>query len=508
MFLPPDFKNVPKLLRDLKTKPEEYWIKRGERRVLKLFHQMAERVPAYKNFLKKNGVKPQKIKGFKQLQSVPTTSKDNYLTKYPTEQLCWDGQFSNKQWVVSSTSGSTGKPYYFPRSRVQDDQFASTAELLFRDYFNIDKQSTLFVDCFALGVWIGGMYMYQALKQLADSKKFALTIITPGAYKEEAIKAIAELGNKFDQVIIGGYAPLVKDLLDDGVQYGLKWNQYNIKFFFAAEGFSEQFRDYILKKCGIKNPYLSSFNHYGTADLGTMAHETPISILLRRLTAQKPSLYKEIFLEANKMPTLTQFIPELFFFEENQGNLLCSSNSGLPLVRYDLKDRGRVFTYAQATQWCLKNGVDLKEKARKLKLFKYSWSLPFVYVFERGDLTVSIYSVNIYPECIRRALEVKEFERLITGKFSMLVQYDKRQNQYLEINIEMKQGIHESSKLKVTVLNSIIRYLIEENSEWRDFYADPGIRHKVVPKLSFWKYQDPAHFKPGIKQKWVKKHKI
>ena len=55
-IIPEDFKNPIKLDRLLKTKPESYWLTRGERRVLNLFHLMARRVPAYKDFLKKNKI--------------------------------------------------------------------------------------------------------------------------------------------------------------------------------------------------------------------------------------------------------------------------------------------------------------------------------------------------------------------------------------------------------------------------------------------------------------------
>src|SRR3989344_16598 len=338
-----------RMLAALKTKPEEYWIARGERRVLKLFQLMARRVPAYKHFLKKNGVNPERIRTMADFRILPATDKENYLCSYPLKDLCWDGKLSEKQFIISSTSGSTGKPFYFPRQKWQDYEFALTLELLLRDFFAIEKKSTLFVDCFAMGVWIGGMYMYQALKYIADSGQFKLSIITPGSYKEEAIKAVEQLGKEFEQVIIGGYAPLVKDLLDDGIAYGLDWKKYKVKFFFAAEGFSETFRDYVLRQVGALNPYLSSFNHYGTADLGTMSHETPLSILLRRLATKNITLYQSVFLESNNQPTLTQFIPELFFFEEANKGLLCSSFSGLPLVRYDLKDRGGVLTLRGAT---------------------------------------------------------------------------------------------------------------------------------------------------------------
>src|SRR3990167_446300 len=114
--------DAPRLLRDLKTRPESHWIERGEVASLALFHAMAERVPAYKDFIKKNGVRAEAVKTMEDFRQLPKTNKENYLLSYPLEALCWDGAFREKQWMFSSTSGSTGEPYYFPRTREQDEQ--------------------------------------------------------------------------------------------------------------------------------------------------------------------------------------------------------------------------------------------------------------------------------------------------------------------------------------------------------------------------------------------------
>ena len=156
-------------------------------------------------------------------------------------------------------------------------------------------------------------------------------------------------------------------------------------------------------------------------------------------------------------------------------------------MRYDLKDRGGIRM--------------LKDVPHK----KGSWNLPLVYLYERADFTVSIYSVNIYPASIRRALEDKALRKTLSGKFSMRVDFDKGQNQFLEINVELRPGQTSNKNLEKTTLDAMLASLNRENSEWRDFYVNPGIRHKVIPRLVFWPYQDPTYFRPGGKQKWIKK---
>lgn len=495
--------NIPELLGQLKTQPENYWLKKGQEGALTLFHEMAERVPAYQDFLKKENIDHQKIKTYDDFQRLPTIDKENYLKQYPLDQLCWDGEFQKKHWVFSATSGSTGVPFYFPRQSEQDLQYALTAELYLLENFQIDKRSTLYIDGFAMGAWIGGLFTYSAIHSIAEKGNYPLSIITPGVNKSEILKAVKQLGGKYDQILIGGYPPMVKDLIDEGLAEGLEWSKYQLGFIFSAEAFSESFRDYIFRKTGLTNIYKDTLNHYGTVDLGTMAHETPLSILIRRLTVKHETLYSQVFSDAIKLPTLAQFFPELFFFEENEQNLICSARSGLPLVRYDLKDHGGVITLEEMGEKLLRNGIDIKKETKKEGIYESIWNLPFVYVYERSDLSVSLYGGNIYPETVRKAMQIAEFETALTGKFAMLVKNDEKQNSYLEINVELKPRAHDSSGLKKDLEQAIVGRLLKENSEYRVLHENMG--SKVLPKIQFWPYENHEYFNPAGKQKWVKK---
>ena len=256
-----------------------------------------------------------------------------------------NGEFASKHWVISSTSGSTGEPFYFPRTDEQDLQYALTAEMYLITNFQINKKTTLYINGFAMGVWIGGLFTYQAIKHVVSEGKYKLSIINPGINKNEIIKAIRKMGPHFDQIIIGGYPPFIKDLVDYGNDSDLEWKKMSVKFIFSAEGFSEDFRDYIISNVGLKNPYLDTLNHYGTVDIGTKSYETPICILIRRLALKNKDLYKSLFGDTSKLPTLTQYIPEHFYFEEVNGGIVCTAKSGIPLIRYNLKDNGGVYGF-------------------------------------------------------------------------------------------------------------------------------------------------------------------
>lgn len=497
------YKDPSFVLNQFHTVSEKEFLKRGEDQALVLFHQMAERVPAYKDFLKKQQIDPDSVKTIEDFRQVPLLDKDNYLRVYPRESLCWDGAFNSKRWVISVTSGSTGEPYYFPREDLQDWQYALLAELYLLNNFHIDKKSTLYIDSFAMGAWIGGLFTYQAIKMVAERGNYPLSIITPGIFKHEILNAVTKLGPEFDQVIIGGYPPFIKDLIDDGIKNGISWKDYDIHFIFSAEGFSESFRDYIGEKANLKNIYLDTLNHYGTVDLGTMAHETPLSIYLRRFALQNKKIYEGLFGNTIKLPTFAQYNPELYYFEEINGTLACSSYGGLPLVRYNLKDRGGVLSLQEVTKLFSDNGFDLDLLLKKEELSNVLFNLPFVYVFERDDFTVKLYGANIYPETIRKSLLKQQINESVTGKFTMSIELDGNKDQYLQVHIELKKDIEKSPELLAMIQETMVETLLNENSEYRSNFSQDPVRLK--PQISLWDYEHEMYFKPGGKQKWTKK---
>lgn len=498
-LLPRGYKNATNLSRRIHKQSEEVWLRKGQQRALKLFFSMAERVPAYKDFLKSQNFSVSSVGSFEDFKKIPTVDKDNYLRKYPKEMLCWDGEFADKQWVISTTSGSTGQPYYFPHEQTQDLQYSIVAEQYLRNNFDIQNKSTLYIVAFPMGAWIGGVFTYEALRIIARGNNYNLSIITPGIHKQEVINAVKQLGSLFDQIIIGAYAPFLKDILDDGKHQGINWSKYRLGFVFSAEAFSEAFRDYV---AGVAQPtdiLRFSLNHYGTVDQGTIAHETPETILIRRKLVELGKL-NVLFPEITRQPTFCQYNPELFYFEQVANNLICSSYSGLPLVRYDLKDYGGVSLRSEVFSKLTSCGVDIENLIEEFKIGDITANFPYVYVYERNDFSVSYYAFLIYPDMIRRALQSTKLQDLVTGKFTMLVDYDKTGRQRLYIHIEKKFGVNKPNLAELLV-EQVHSGLQHDSSEYRETFKMVGEIAK--PLIQLWEYEDSTYFKSGTKQKWV-----
>jgi len=85
----------------------------------------------------------------------------------------------------------------------------------------------------------------------------------------------------------------------------------------------------------------------------------------------------------------------------------------------------------------------------------------------------------------------------------MGVEYDNTGQQILQINIELKPEVGEDDKLRSKIQKTIVEKLLKESSEYRETQVMYG--EKVYPEVVFWPYEDPTYFKPGTKQKWIKK---
>lgn len=494
--------SVQEILKLVKTKKSDYWETVRKEKTLELFHEAAKGVPAYQEFLNKNKIVHESINSIGDFQKVPAVDKENYLKKYPFEKLFWNGNL-NKPLVYTSTSGSTGEPYYFARGELLDWQYSVIIEQFLKLNENDFIKPTLVIVCFGMGVWIGGLITYKAYEMVANRNDSPISIITPGISKNDIFNSLKNLAPKYEQVILVGYAPFIKDIIDEASDREVDLKKINLKIQFAAEAITENLRDYLVQEAGVKNIYTDFMNIYGSADIGAMAFESSTSILIRRLAMKNKDLFYDIFTPINKTPTLAQFIPSFINFESIDGRILLSGHSELPLIRYSIGDNGGVFSFDEVKEKLSSHGIDIYEEARKLGLENKITELPFVFVYERANLSISFYGLNLYPEWLKDAFLKRDVSDLITGKFTMMINFDDNENQELEIIIEKKRKISLTPEKENLVFDKIIATLKTNSSEYRELLDKLG--NKAYPKLKFVESGDSIYFPSGIKQKWVKK---
>ncbi|MGR8978470.1 MAG: phenylacetate--CoA ligase family protein [Gammaproteobacteria bacterium] len=464
---------------------------------LKLFHAAVAEVPAYRQFLEDKRFSPERVNDFEDFQSLPLLDKAHYMQKYPLPERCKGGQITSCDRLAVS-SGSTGVSTFWPRAMVDELDVALRFEQVFRHSFRVHERDTLAVVCFPLGNWVGGVFTASCCWHLAQ-KGYSLTVATPGNKADEILRVVSELGPYFQQTVLLGYPPFVKDVLDTGIAQGVAWHLYNIKFVFAGEVFSEEWRSLMLQRVGSVSPCQDSASLYGTADGGVLGNETPMSIAIRRFLAGHPAVARELFGES-RLPTLVQYDPVSRFFEAvNEGTLAVTGDNGVPLIRYHIADRGGIMAYADMMAFLKDHGLTSPEA--------YGFDggarpLPFVWVFGRADFTVSFYGANIYPENVMVGLELTGLETWVTGKFVMEVRSDEAGSEFLSIAVELLPKVAADAEKQTAIALSIRSQLLRLNSEFANYVPAA----KQLPHVELLPFGDPGYFPVGVKHRYTRRN--
>ncbi|MBD2003150.1 MULTISPECIES: phenylacetate--CoA ligase family protein [Cyanophyceae] len=476
---------------------EEHCNSSPEAAARQLFQDVAASIPAYKAFLKEQGVNPSSIQSYQDFQKLPLITKENYLSRHSLPDLCRNGQLESCD-IIAVSSGSTGKPTFCPRFLSDEFQIATRFEQIFYDSFYADTRRTLAVICFALGTWVGGMYTTNCCRYLA-SKGYPITVITPGNNKEEIFRVVQELGSAFEQVVLLGYPPFIKDVIDSGIARGVEWQKYQIKMVFTGEVFSEEWRSLVGERVGSRNPCYDSASLYGTADAGVLGNETPLSICIRRFLANNPDASRTLFGES-RLPTLVQYDPLSRFFEVIDSTLLFSGDNGIPLVRYNILDTGGLISYDAMLQFLAEWGFNPVE-ILQLQGGRGIHPLPFVYVFGRSNFTVSYFGANIYPENVTVGLEQPIIREWVTGKFVLQVKEDADKNWFLSVVVELAPGVEQSQQKQDAIASSILKQLLRLNSEFANYVP---VEYQM-PQVTLTLTGDPEYFPIGVKHRYTRK---
>ena len=476
------------LQRHLTTSPEEA--------AVELFQSVATTVPAYRAFLRERHIDPQEIRTVADFHKVPPVTKENYIQRYPLADLCREGRLQSCDFIAVS-SGSTGAPTFWPRFASDEVAIAARFEQIFHDSFHADTRPTLAVICFALGTWVGGMYTTSCCRLLA-AKGYPITVISPGNNKQEILRVVRELAPAFAQVVLLGYPPFLKDVVDSGRAAGIEWARHGVKIVCAGEVFSEEWRALVGERTGSSLPECDSASLYGTADAGVLGNETPLSIHIRRFLADRPEAARALFGES-RLPTLVQYDPISRFFESTPEGLLFSGDNGIPLVRYNILDTGGLISYDDLLEFLARRGYDPLPDLRHAGL-RGVRPLPFVYVFGRSNFTISYFGANIYPENISVGLEQPHVKEWVTGKFVLQVAEDDDRNSHLSVTVELVPGVEASETRREAIAESILAQLLRLNSEFANYvpadYRSPAVTLRPAG--------DPEYFPAGVKHRYTR----
>ena len=461
----------------------------GFGRALDTFRRAALEVPAYADFLRRNKVAAELIRTPQDFAGVPPVTKANYLQHYPLNMLARRGDIASAgTW--STSSGSSGKPSYWPRGSLSLEQSIDLYDKIFRRSFQSHERSTLAVIGFAMGNWIGGTYTYTGIQHLR-ALGHRLSVIAPGIDIAAMLENIADLGPYYEQVVLVGYPPFVKDLLDQAPSAVLGMD---LRILMAGENISERWRDYILKRIGNESGAGHTCLIYGTADAGIMGYETPTTIAIRRLARDDRRLGAALFGGQEVQPTFVEYRPDFRFTETDpEGYLLFTVDNTFPLIRYRINDRGRVITAPELEHLLGLPGNDITVRTS-------AQQAAFIALGQRTDIAATFYSLKIFPESLRSALEENAVSGTVTGKFHLQTHDDEACGQTLRLHVELRAGAAPDAGLAPRLTELVVASLLRSNSEYRQLHQSIGSRAQPIVSLHQFGTGD---FAPGNKHRWT-----
>lgn len=463
----------------------------GFAEALRLLQRVAKEVPAYRTLLAEQGIEAAGIATRADFARLPLLDKGNYVKRFPLDALTSGGEMGRGDFFAVS-SGSTGEPTFWPRSAADEYPIAARFEQVFRDTFQAHEKRTLAVVCFALGTWVGGMFTTFCLRALAE-KGCKIMIATPGNKPDEILKNVQRLAPQFEQTVLLGYPPFLKEVIDAGIGAGIDWRSFNIRLVMAGEVFSETWRDLVAERAGYGgeiNGFAASL--YGTADAGVLAQETRLSVAIRRFLSTKPDLAKEIFGE-ERLPTLCQYDPTSRYFESIDGTLAFSGDNGVPLIRYHIADRGGIMTCAAMLDRLAKAGFS--PEAAGVPVFRRQ---PFVWVFGRANFTISYFGANIFPETVSLGLEQEAVREFVTGKFVMEVKEGIGAKPAFALAVELAHNRAAEAGLADRIGDSVLGVLRKLNSEFAN-YVPADLQRPIV---TLYPQGHPDYFPVGVKHRY------
>jgi len=483
---PPDMKEImadyDKAVKFFSSMPAEAWEGLGQKTALSVFQETAKTIPAYQEFLKLQKINPENIKTPEDFYQIPAMDKYNYIQVYGFNEVN-NAKAGKNLNSFSLSSGTVDEPTIWPRYYPAEEILPLVVGNFIRQYWHIDKKSTLFINALALGPWNAGFTMFAALKPL--TLKYNLTLANCGADIESIVYTVTKLSKFYDQTVILSYTTFCRTILDRLEEAKIDFKKNHFKLFVGGEGHTAEWRQYMNELLtGNPDDLTAIIDTYGISEAGVIGLSSAMTNLVRDLAFKNERLREDLFGKTNCVPNLFQFNTGQYVIEDLNGEILLTSKVGTPLVRYNLHDRGGVIRFREMEEKLKKHGYDYRKLIRKAGLSEeIIVQQPFVYCFGRREDTVIVAGANIYPEQIAPALFNDKVKNI--HSFKLAANFDNEQHQLSYVLMELKSGISynkkQIEKIKKKYHDLILKRLLRVNNDYAEsLRADPKFADLII----------------------------
>lgn len=406
-------------------------------------------VPAYKKFLKRETGSDMFPERF---EDIPVETKQNYLLSFEMNELCRKEDMSKFHLIGASSGFSKTGAVYWPKRPCDEAGYMKSIESMFVNNYRIDKKRTLVLVCLAFGMWIGGMQISAALRNIALTGKYPFTMATPGLDIKVAVSLIKGYKDMFSQILIvtnPSNISLFTALLNDE---GIKLPDGTISFPVVGEYFSESFREHVCKVYGhsVDSPYVV-WTGYGSADAGDIGAETGSTVALRKYFYRNPELSERMFGTSSTPMILA--ISSKIYLEVIDGNFVVTKDQFIPLIRYNTGDKGGIL-YKKNLYGSIPEDLYMQ--------------LPdeMIYVYGRASNTVIFYGTNLMVNDINEYLLSLNADFHYGGLFTIR-EYENKGITCFDFTVYVTDEENSSSE---RYHSSMIDFLCKQSSEFKMKY--------------------------------------
>ncbi len=377
----------------------------SRRRAMGMIPLAAQHSAAYRVLLQEHGCGHTPA-GSVEWAQLPVLTKQNTFGRFALNELARDVPAQELADVLTS-SGRGGRSFGFRlTARDQHEEGWFDIDLGLQDVFDVDRRSTLLVNCLPMGV-------------VFRSK--AVAVANVSVRQDMACSILRDVGPKFQQTVLCTDPLFIRALLEEAEVAGVDWKALNTSVIIGEEILVEAQRDYIASRMGMDLDVDDSRligSSFGVGELGlNLLFETRETIRIRRAAARDPGIAQALGCRdvMASLPSLFCYNPMRSFIEvlnpdgDGYGELcvtMLDKQAVIPLPRYTTGDLARLLTEDECRALAARAGC-------------VSPWLPMIAVKGRiKDRAAGLPSVEGVKECLYRDHAVAD---RLTGAFKILV---------------------------------------------------------------------------------------
>jgi len=428
--------------------------------------------PAYKSLIDATLPRPGKS-DFRDLRwdELPILTKDNFYAANPWRDYVPRESYHDIYSILRSSGATnpdgTGRGFFWPQLRSHDMVLAPLLQARLIEAFALGTRKTLVIIGLSLGSWAGGEQFSSIFKTLALRSGFPLVVFSPGNQHAEILELIGVLQDEVDQILIALCPSAIFYLEKLAKQTGQSLPLEKITFLVTGEPFPEDLRLDLARRArrsGDEPPILSV---YGSADTGILGVESVPLIQARQFLDAHPEVARQLGFASASIPNLYHAQREDTFYEIVDGELVITRWQGIPLARYNLKDRARLYSWPVLCRTLAR--ADQANTALWIELADQPFT-DVISVDGRAHGCLFLCGSNIFESMLEQVFYGSELRELSTGAFCVWTELDAGR-QVLCWQVELKEGRDEPDESDLRLLhNRLVQLLGQEQPEFADDY--------------------------------------